>query len=365
MDSKKVFIIAEISANHLQNYDIAERLVRGACEAGADAIKLQTYTPNTITINPRGVKPEIKDKYLVVDINNPDWKGLTYYELYEKAYMRWEWHEKLKLIVEEYGVEIFSTPFDSTAVDYLEELGVKRYKVSSFDVINIPLLKKIGLTKKPVIMSTGMASLEELNLAYETLKENGCPEISLLHCISSYPAKYKELNLSKISDLERKFDTVVGFSDHSLTTDAPAMAVALGAKIIEKHITLDRKLGGPDSSFSLEPSEFRQLVEKVRKVEKSAGNNLDELEKEYPHIRESFGSPDYGPGGEIEKQTSKARPTIWISKDIKQGELFTEQNIKVARPGEGISPRYYNEILGKTAKQDLNKGLPFSEEFIF
>ena len=363
--NKRVFIIAEISANHLQNYNIAEKLVRKACESGADAIKLQTYTPDTITISPGGVKDEIKNKYLTVKIDNPDWKGLTYYDLYKKAYMPWEWHEKLKSVAKNYGIPVFSTPFDSTAVDLLEKLDVRMYKVSSFDVVNIPLLKKIGLTKKSVIMSVGMANLDEIRIAYDTLKKNGCPEISLLHCISSYPVNYEELNLSKINDLKKKFNCIVGFSDHSLTTDAPTMAVVLGARIIEKHITLDRNLGGPDASFSLEPSEFKELVEKVREVEKQRKDkSLEELKIEYPNIRKSFGTAFYGPQGQIEKQTSEARPSIWISNNIQKGEIFTEQNIKVARPGSGISPKYFEQILSKTSKHNLDKGIPFSLEFI-
>lgn len=362
---EKTFIIADISANHLQDYKIAEKIVEEACKAGADAIKLQTYTPDTITINPEGVKREIKEKYWIVNIDNPDWKDLTYYDLYKKSYMPWEWHEKLMKVAKNYEIPIFSTPFDNSAVDFLEKLNVPAYKVSSFDVINIPLLKKIALTKKPVIMSTGMASLNELETAYKTLKENGCSEIALLHCISSYPAKYEELNLSKIKDLEKKFNVVVGFSDHSLTTDAPAMAVALGARIIEKHITLDRKLGGPDSSFSLEPLEFKELIEKVREVERQElDKSLDELEIKYPNIRKAFGTVFYGPQGKIEKQTSVARPSIWVLKDIQKGNIFTEQNIKVARPGSGIAPKYFEQILGKKAKQNLDKGLPFSLDFI-
>lgn len=362
---ERTFIIAEISANHLQDYKIVEELVKRACEIGVDAIKLQAYTPDTITLNIEGMKKEIKEKYWIVNIDNPDWKGLTYYDLYKKAYMPWGWHEKLIKVAKNYEIPVFSTPFDSTAVDFLEKVGVSAYKVSSFDVINIPLLKKIALTKKPVIMSVGMANLDEIRLAYDTLKENGCPEIALLHCISSYPAKYEELNLSKIKDLEKKFNVVVGFSDHSLTTDAPAMAVALGARIIEKHITLDRKLGGPDSSFSLEPHEFKELVEKVREVEKQrTGRSLEELEIEYSNIRKAFGTVFYGPQSRIESQTSEARPSIWISENINKGEVFTEKNIKIARPGKGIPPKYFEQILGKKAKQNLDKGIPFSLDFI-
>lgn len=360
-----VFIIAEVSANHLQDYEIAEKIVRKACEAGADAIKLQTYTPDTMSMDTSGVKEEIINKYLIVNINNPAWKGITYYDLYKKAYMPWEWHEKLRDIADEYDVPIFSTPFDVSAVDFLEKINFNPYKISSFDVVNIPLLKRIAETRKPVIMSTGMASLEELELAYNTLKENGCPEISLLHCISSYPAKYGELNLSKLFDLKKKFNCVVGFSDHSLTTDAPAMAVVLGAKIIEKHITLDRNLGGPDSSFSLEPSEFKELVKKVRQVEKQKLEiDLGELEKEFSYIRQALGTPFYGPQGIIEKQTSNARPSIWVSDNIQDGELFTKQNLKVVRPGAGISPKYFEKILGKKAERNFSKGEPLNLDIV-
>ncbi len=344
-----VFIIAEISGNHLQDFENAKNLVRVACESGADAVKLQTYTPDTITINLQGVNDEIIKKYFVVNIDNPIWKGMTYYDLYKTAYTPWEWFSELKKITDEWGVELFSTPFDEGAVDFLEAQGVNLYKVSSFDVINVPLLKKIAQTGKPVIMSVGMAGLDEIETAYEILKDNG---VALLHCNSSYPVKYDKLNLATIEDLKKRFNCVVGFSDHSLTTDAPAMAVKLGAKIIEKHVCLDRSFGGPDAAFSLQPEEFKELVDRIK-------NKNYESE----HFDEAYGQVHYG----LQKgDSSEARPSIWINKDMKAGEIFSRQNLKVARPNskEGVLPKFFEVILGKKTNQDVLKGLPFSWEFV-
>ncbi len=361
INNSKVFIIAEVSANHLQSFEKAKKIVKAACEAGVDCVKLQTYTPDTITLDSKNMIDKNK-KYFVVDIDNPDWKGKSYYELYEQAYTPWKWHSELAKIATSYDVELFSTPFDESAVDFLEKQNVPAYKISSFDVVNTPLLEKVAKAGKPVIMSVGMASLEEVKRAYKTLKENGCKNVAMLHCISAYPTKYKELNLIKINDLKKRFNCIVGFSDHTLTVDAPIMAVLMGARIIEKHITLNRKDKGADSSFSLEPEEFRILVNKIREVEK---NNFttSSLEK-FEHYKESLGNPMYGSGGENEKQTKTARPSIWASKDIKNGEEITEKNIKVARPGYGLPPFYYNQIIGKTAKIKIENGTPLTLELL-
>ncbi|MEK6945620.1 MAG: pseudaminic acid synthase [Nanoarchaeota archaeon] len=357
ISDNKVFVIAEVSANHLQSFEKAKKIVKAACEAGADCVKLQTYTPSTITLNSKNMVDKNK-KYFVVDIDNPDWKGKSYYELYEQAYTPWEWHNELAKIAQSYGVELFSTPFDESAVDFLEKQNVPAYKISSFDVINIPLLEKVAKTGKPIVMSVGMASLEEVERAYKTLRENGCKSIALLHCISAYPTKYEELNLVKINDLKKRFNCMVGFSDHTLTVDAPIMAVLMGARIIEKHITFNRKDKGADSSFSLEPEEFRSLVNKIREAEKDnfPTNSLMKFE----HYKESLGNSMYGSGGNNEKQTKTARPSIWASKDIKNGERITKNNIKIARPGQGLPPFYYNQTLGKTAKIKIERGTPLS-----
>jgi pseudaminic acid synthase len=357
----QVFIIAEISANHLQNFENAKKLVKIACEVGVDCVKLQTYTPETITLDPSNMN-EINKKYFVVGIDNPDWKGKSYYDLYQKAYTPWEWYEELKKIAESYDVEFFSTPGDETAVDFLETQRVPAYKIASFDVINTPLLKKVAQTNKPVIMSVGMADLEEVREACKILGEEGCPSISLLHCISAYPTKYEELNLRKIDDLKKKFNCIIGFSDHTLTIDAPVMAAYMGARIIEKHITYSRDDGGPDSNFSLEPKEFKELVGKLREAERRDFSKEDL--KHFPQLGISLGKASYGPEGRNEKQTKMARPSIWVSKDIGGGEKITKDNIKVARPGYGLPPFYYNRVIGKTAKIKIERGTPLSLKFL-
>ncbi len=258
-----VFIIAELSGNHHHNFDKTMKLIDVAAEAGVDAVKLQTYTPDTITINCDKEPFQIKV--------NDAWKGQTLHSLYEKCYTPWEWQPKLKEYGESKGLVVFSTPFDNTAVDFLEEMNVDLYKVASFEVVDIPLLKRIGKTKKPVIMSRGMASIEELDLAIRTLKQSGAPEVAVLHCISSYPAKAEEMNLSTIPELRDRFKVIAGLSDHSLGITASVASVALGGKIIEKHIIMSREEGGPDAGFSLEPEEFKQLVRTIRETEKAIG----------------------------------------------------------------------------------------------
>ncbi|MEK7121529.1 MAG: pseudaminic acid synthase [Patescibacteria group bacterium] len=265
-----VFIVAEMSGNHNQDIRRAYKIIDAAAHAGADAIKLQTYTADTITINS-------DKKYFQVSVNDA-WKGQTLYSLYQKAYTPWKWQPKLKKYAESKGLICFSTPFDNTAVDFLEKMNVALYKVASFEVVDIPLLERIGKTHKPVIMSRGMASLKEIKLAILTLKKAGCPSVALLHCVSSYPAKYKEMNLATIPDLAKKFKSVVGISDHSPGIVVPVVSVALGASIIEKHITLSRADGGPDAAFSLEPKEFKAMVQSVRNAETTIGR------------------PSYGPG---------------------------------------------------------------------
>ena len=296
-----VFIVAEMSGNHLQSYERALKIIDAASEAGADAVKLQTYTPDTITID--------SDKeYFQIKVNDA-WKNQTLYELYGKAYIPWDWQPKLKKYAESKRLILFSTPFDNTAVDFLEKMDVEVYKVASFEVIDIPLLKRIGQTKKPVIMSRGMASIEEIRLAISTLKKFGCSEIALLHCVSSYPAKAEEMNLTTIPDIAERFGTVAGLSDHTFSITTAVTSVALGVRIIEKHLTLSRADGGPDAVFSLEPDEFKQLVSSVREAEKA------------------LGKPSYGAGiGESENKIF--RKSLFVVKDIKKGEKFTPENIR-------------------------------------
>jgi pseudaminic acid synthase len=360
----KTFIIAELSGNHLQNLNNAKELIKIAYNSGADAVKIQTYTPDTISINPFGVGEDIVKKYHIVKLNHPDWKGMKYNELYEKVYTPWDWHLELEKEAIKYNLHFFSTPNDFTAVDFLEEKNIPFYKIASYDLINIPLLKKVGKTGKPAIISVGMGTGEEINEAIGTLEKNGCPEIVILHCVSSYPTKIEDLNLSKIKDLKKKYPNyLIGFSDHSLDIDVPAMAVGLGAKVIERHLCLGRKFSGPDSSFSSEPEEFERFVEKIRNIENS-NKNLEELKKEFPNLEKAYGKPLYGPTNDFEISGVNARPSIWINKDIQNGEIITQEHLKIVRPGNGLKPKYYEKIIGKIINRDAFKGEPFSSKML-
>lgn len=327
-----VFIVAEISGNHNQDINNAFRIMDAAAASGSDAVKLQTYTPDTITIDSN------KDYF---KIKGGPWDGKNLYELYGEAYTPWDWHPKLKEYAEKLGLVFFSSPFDNTSVDFLEELNVPIYKIASFEVVDIPLLKKVGSTKKPVIMSSGMASSEEIKLALETLKKAGTPHVAVLHCISSYPTKPEDMNLSTIPDLQKRYNVVTGLSDHSLSSMASEMAVSLGAKIIEKHLTLRRSDGGPDAGFSLEPEEFKNLVSSIRQAEKALGSVLD------------------GPGT-AEVGSVIFRKSLFAVQDIKKGEKLTKENVRSIRPGHGLPPKFYDEILNKKAKTDIEKGTPLS-----
>ena len=311
-------------------------IIDAAAEAGADAIKIQTYTADTITI-------DCDNEYF--QMKGGEWGGQTLYQLYEKAYTPWDWEPKLQEHAEKRGLVFFSSPFDGTAVDFLEKMNVPLYKIASFEVVDIPLLKKVGATRKPVIMSRGMATWEELKLAVETLRKAGAKNIAVLHCISSYPAKPEEMNLLTIPDIEKKLGVVAGLSDHSLGYLATVEAVALGAKVIEKHLTISRAEGGPDATFSLEPDEFKELVEKIRQAESALGQSLD------------------GPGL-AEEGFVKYRKSLFVVKDIKAGEKFTPENIRSIRPGMGLAPKHYEEILGKIAAKDLERGTPLAWDLI-
>jgi len=332
-DNHPVFIIAEMSGNHNKSFIRAKEIIYAAAEAGADAIKLQTYTPDTITI-------DCKNKWFKVHGKNK-WSGRYLYDLYKEAQTPWDWQPKLKKYAQKLGLILFSTPFDATAVDFLENINVIAYKVASFEVVDIPLLEKIGKTKKPVIISRGMATEIELRQAVKTLKINGTKEIAILHCVSSYPAKAEDMNLSTIPELKKKFKTVSGLSDHSLGILASCTAVSLGANIIEKHITLSRKDGGPDSSFSLELNEFKELVSSIREVETS------------------IGKPQNGPL-KSESQGISARKSLFVVKDIKKGEKFTKENVHSIRPGYGLSPKFFKIIIQKSSRKNIKKGTPLS-----
>lgn len=332
-----VFIIAEMSGNHNQDINRAYKIIDAAAAAGADAVKMQTYTPDTITI-------DCDNEYFQVKVNDA-WKGQTLHSLYQKAYTPWEWQPKLKEYGESKDLVVFSTPFDNTAVDFLEEINTVLYKVASFEVVDIPLLKKIGKTKKPVIMSRGMASLEEIDLAVKTLKKNGAPQVAVLHCVSSYPALPEEMNLATIPDLTEKFGVVSGLSDHTINSEIAVAAVALGACVIEKHLTLARTDGGPDAAFSLEPEELKNLVESIRITEKA------------------IGAPHYGPGKK-EIENVNFRKSLFIVKDVEKGEVFTEKNVRSIRPGYGLKPKYYDEVIGKKAARNMKKGTALSWELL-
>ena len=327
-----VFIIAEMSANHLQKFDNAVKIIKTAKEAGADAIKLQTYTPDTITIDCDNEYFQIKQGTL--------WDGQTLYELYKKAYTPWEWQSKLKEIAEEEGLICFSSVFDKTAVDFLEKINVPAYKIASFEITDIPLIEYAASKGKPIIISTGIANLSDIEDAVNACKRMGNEQIALLKCVSAYPTPLKDINLRTIPNLADTFKTVVGLSDHTLGISVPIASVALGACIIEKHLTLDRSLGGPDAAFSLEPAEFKAMVKSVREVEKALGEVSYDLTEKMKKSREFSRS-------------------LFVVKDIKAGEVFTEENIRSIRPGYGLPPKYLKDILDKKSKKDISKGVPF------
>ena len=332
-----VFIIAEMSANHLQKFDNAVKLIKVAKEAGVDAVKLQTYTPDTITIDCDKDYFQIKQGTL--------WDGQSLYKLYKKAYTPWEWQPKLKKIAGDEGLICFSSVFDKTSVDFLENINVPAYKIASFEITDIPLIEYVASKGKPVIISTGIATLSGIEEAVNACKRVGNNQIALLKCTSAYPAPLEEVNLNTIPNLADTFKTAVGLSDHTLGISVPIASVALGACIIEKHLTLDRSLGGPDAAFSLEPEEFKVMVESVREVEKALGEVSYDLTEKMKKSREFSRS-------------------LFVVKDIKAGEVFTEKNIRSIRPGYGLPPNYLKDILGKRATQDIKKGIPLDLSFI-
>jgi N-acetylneuraminate synthase len=329
--SYPAYIIAEMSANHNQDFQQAVQLVRAASDAGADAIKLQTYTPDTITI-------ESDKKYFHID-KGTIWEGRTLYDLYGEAYTPWEWQPRLKQIANDLGMDCFSSPFDHTAVDFLEEMGVPAYKIASFEAVDLPLIEKIARTGKPVILSTGMASLAEIDEAVQTIRKAGNNGLALLKCTSAYPSSPEEMNLRTIPHLAEAFQVPVGLSDHTLGIAVPVAAVTLGACIVEKHFTLSREVPGPDSVFSLEPHEFKAMVEAIRTTEKALG-----------HVSYTV--------TEREAASRVFRRSLFVVQDIKAGEEFTEENVRSIRPGNGLAPRYLSLVLGRRAAQDIERGTP-------
>ena len=334
---QRVYIVAEMSANHNQDFDQAVELLKAAKEAGADAVKLQTYTPDTLTIR--------SDKEYFRIGKGTLWEGKTLYELYSEAYMPWEWQPKLKKIADEIEIDLFSTAFDPTAVDFLEDMGVPVHKVASFEIVDIPLIEKMARTGKPLIISTGMAMLDEIEEVVQAARKAGATQIALLKCTSAYPAPPEEMNLRTIPHLTEAFHVPVGLSDHTLGIAVPVAAVALGACIVEKHFTLSRDIPGPDSAFSLEPHEFKTMVEAIRTAEKALGEVRYEV-------------------GEQEAKSRVFRRSLFVVKDMKAGEIFTEENLRSIRPGYGLHPKHLKDVLGRRAIQDIKKGTPLGWNLI-
>lgn len=332
-----VYIVAEISANHNQKYEEAVRLVRAAKEAGADAVKLQTLTPDTITL--RSDQPCFRVG------GGTLWDGRTMYDLYVETYMPWEWQPKLQSVANEVGLDLFSSPFDPTAVDFLEKMHVPAYKVASFEIVDLPLVERMARTGKPLIISTGMATVEEIQEAINAALSAGAKEIALLKCNSGYPAPPDEMNLRTMLDMRDRFRLPVGLSDHTLGTEVPIAATSLGACIIEKHFTLSRAVPGPDAAFSLEPAEFRSLVEGVRTVERALGRVA------------------YGPTP-AERKSLPFRRSLFVVEDVRAGDRFNEKNVRSIRPANGLPPRDLDRVLGRKARRDIPAGTPLSWDLI-
>jgi pseudaminic acid synthase len=333
MDRKHVFIIAELSANHNNDFDLTVKTIKAIAEAGADAVKIQTYKPESLTLN--------LNTGLFAPRTEGLWEGYTSWALYKEASMPYEWQPELKQLAEDLGLAFFSSPFDKEGVDFLESMDVSLYKVASMEITDIPLIKYIASTGKPIIISTGTAELADIELALKSCKEMGNDRITLLKCTAEYPAPIYKANLLTIPNLKETFGTEVGVSDHTMGSTVPIVAVALGATVVEKHFILDRSLGGPDSAFSMEPNEFKAMVQAVREAENALGKITYE----------------------VSEQSKMKRRSLFVAEDIKAGEKITEKNIKSIRPGNGLHPKHLPTILGKAANQDLTKGTPANFTF--
>lgn len=336
-ENSPAYIVAEMSGNHNMDFDRAKEIIKAAKEAGADAVKIQTYTADTITIDCD--RPEFQTQ------KGGLWEGMTLYELYKKAYTPWEWQNDLKKYADELEIDLFSSPFDLTSIDFLEDIGVPAYKVASFEINDIPMIKKIANTGKPVIISTGIAYMEDIDLAVRTCKDVGNENVILLKCISAYPAPYENMNLKVIPNMERTFECICGLSDHSLGSEIAVASVALGAKVIEKHFTLKRSDGGVDSAFSMEKDEFKDMVNQIRNVEKALGRVTYEL-------------------NEKQIESRRRSRSLYVVKDIKKGEMITPENVRSIRPANGMHTKHYEEILGKHARNDLKKGTPMDWKYL-
>lgn len=334
---KKVLIVAELSANHNQSYDLAVETIRAIKDAGADAIKFQTYTADTLTI-------DCESKFFQIN-HGTIWDGTTLYKLYKNAYTPWEWQPKLKKIANQLGLICFSSPFDVSSIDFLEKMDVPAYKIASPEIVDIPLIKYAASKMKPIFISTGIASLSDIELAINTCKSVGNDQIVILKCTSAYPTPLNEIDLKTIPNIKDTFNVEVGLSDHTMSSTASLGAVALGARVIEKHFILDRKIGGPDSFFSIEPSEFKQMVISIREMEHALGTINYTLSEKM-------------------KEISKFKRSLFAVNEIKKGDIFTLENIRSIRPGFGLEPKYLDEIIGKVAKMNIQKGTPLKWEMI-
>lgn len=330
------YIIAEMSANHAGSISRAKEIIHAAKEAGADCIKIQTYTPDTMTIN-------CDNKYF--QITEGTWKGENLYKLYQKAYTPWEWQAELKKEAHMIGLDFLSTPFDKTSVDFLESIGIEFYKIASFELVDIPLIEYVASKGKPIIMSTGMGTLGEIEDGVNAIRRQGNNQIALLKCSSAYPAISDDMNLKTMVNMAETFGVPVGLSDHSMGSLGAVAAVAMGAQIIEKHFCLSRDIENPDSSFSMEPKEFAAMVNDIRAVERAIG-------------KVSYGV------SEQEKNNVAFRRSIFVVKDVKKGEVFTEENIRVIRPSNGLAPKYYDNVIGKVSSKEIKRGTPLSFNMI-
>lgn len=331
------FVIAELSANHLMDFDRAVRIIEAAKKAGADAVKIQTYTPDTMTLN--------CDSPCFQVTQGTIWDGTTLYKLYQSAYTPWEWQPELKDITEQLGMVFFSSPFDATSVDFLEDMGVPAYKIASFEINDIPFIRKIAGLGKPIIMSTGIADMADIELAVKTCREEGNEKVILLKCSSAYPAPYEDINLKAIPLLAQTFDCISGLSDHTMGSAVAVAGTALGAKVIEKHLTLRRADGGADGAFSMEPDEFREMVDQIRITEKALGRATFDLT-------------------EKQKKNKEFSRSLFIAKDMKKGDVFTPENLRSVRPAFGLHTRYYEELLGRKVNRDVALGTPMKWELV-
>lgn len=336
-EGQPTYIVAEMSANHLQDYDRAEAIIRAAKAAGADAVKLQTYTADTITMDCENEYFQIKQGTI--------WDGTTFYKLYQEAFTPWDWQPRLVKLANDLGMDCFSSPFDFTAVDFMEEIKMPAYKIASFEIRDIPLIRKIAKLGKPVIMATGIAHLEDIERAVKTCLEEGNGQIILLKCTSTYPSPYEDMNIRVIPHMAEVFDCMTGLSDHSMGCAVAVASVALGARMVEKHFTLSRADGGPDAAFSMEPAEFKRMVEEIRIVEKALGKVTYRLTEKQERSREEGRS-------------------LFVTQDMKAGEIFTSENMRSIRPAFGMAPVHYEEVLGKKARCDISRGTPMEWKYV-